>query len=87
MSIVKLKNKRLLEELQAKLTLKIGKKFSQQEILDKSLEYFAENLDRFIEESFPFIEISPKRLKEIRDSASDMEYKTSGNEDTDIYGV
>jgi hypothetical protein len=39
MSIVKLKNKKLLEEIQAKLTLKIGKKYSQQEILDKSLEY------------------------------------------------
>ena len=87
MSIVKLKNKKLLEELQAKITLKIGKRISQQEILDRSLEYFAENLDQFIEDSFPFIEISPKRLKEIRDSASDINYHTSGNEDRDIYGA
>jgi len=83
---VKMKNKKLLEEIQAKITLKVGKKFSQQEILDKSVEYLAENLDRFIEDSFPFIEISPQRLNELKESASDFEYISSGNEDTDIYG-
>jgi len=87
MSIVKIKNKKLLEEIQAKLTLKMGKKYSQQEILDKSLEYLGENLDRFIEDHFPFIEIPPERLKEIEASASDLEYETSGDEDLDIYGL
>ncbi len=85
MPVVKLKNKKLLEEIQAKLTLKLGKKFSQQEILDKSLEYLAKNLDQFVEEVFPFIEITPQRLKEIRESASDFDYTTSGDEDIDIY--
>jgi len=85
MPVVKLKNKKLLEEIQAKLTLKLGKKFSQQEILDKSLEYLAKNLDQFIEEVFPFIEITPQRLKEIRESASDFDYTTSEDEDIDIY--
>jgi len=87
MSIVKLKNKKLLEEIQAKLTLKIGKKFSQQEILDKSLEYLAENLEKFVEDCFPFIELSPERLREIEESASDVEYETSGDENLDIYGA
>jgi len=86
MPVVKIKNKKLLEEIQAKLTLELGKKFSQQEILDKSMKYLSENLDRFIEDAFPFIEISPQRLKEIMDSASDIKYQTSGNEDLDIYG-
>ena len=85
MPVVKLKNKKLLEEIQAKLTLKLGKKFSQQEILDKSLEYLAKNLDQFVEEVFPFIEITPQRLKEIRESASDFDYTTSEDEDIDIY--
>ena len=85
MPVVKLKNKKLLEEIQAKLTLKFGKKFSQQEILDKSLEYLAKNLDQFVEEAFPFIEITPQRLKEIRESASDFDYTTSEDEDIDIY--
>lgn len=86
MSIVKIKNKKLLEEIQAKLTLKLGKKYSQQEILDKSLEYLGENLERFIEDYFPFIEISPEHLREIELSASDLEYETTGDEDLDIYG-
>ena len=86
MPVVKIKNKKLLEEIQAKLTLKLGKKFTQQEILDKSLEYLAENLDKFVEDSIPFIEISQERLNQILSSASDFDYKTSGNEDIDIYG-
>ena len=34
MSIVKIRNKRALEDLQAKLTLRIGRKPTQQETLD-----------------------------------------------------
>ena len=84
-SVVKIKNKKILEEIQAKLTLKLGHKFSQQEILDKSLELLAENLDRFFNESFPFIEITPEYFKRIKESAVDIEYKRSGNDDMDIY--
>ena len=85
MSIVKIGNKKLLEKIQAKITLKLGKRFTQQEILDKSLEYLSRNLDKFLEEMIPFIEISPRRLKEIKESATDFDYETSGNEDKDIY--
>ncbi|TFF89400.1 MAG: hypothetical protein EU549_00755 [Promethearchaeota archaeon] len=86
MTVVRITNKKLLEEIQAKLILKIGKKLSQQEILDKSIEYLSENLDKLIEDSFPFIEISPERIQEIINTASDFEYQTSGDENLDIYG-
>ncbi|MBD3230245.1 MAG: hypothetical protein GF329_18850 [Candidatus Lokiarchaeota archaeon] len=85
MPAVRIKNKKLLEEIQAKLKRKFGRKFSQQEILDRSVEYLYKNLDGFIGVFFPFIEISPQRLKEIINSASDFDYQTSGNEDLDVY--
>lgn len=39
MASVNLNKKNLLEKLQAKITLKLGKKLPQQEILDKSIEF------------------------------------------------
>jgi len=48
MSSVKLNKKSLLEKLQAKITLRLGKKISQQEILDKSIEFAYNRLDEFI---------------------------------------
>ncbi|MHA1309646.1 MAG: hypothetical protein ACTSQO_01855 [Candidatus Helarchaeota archaeon] len=86
MSVVKIKNKKLLEKIQAMLTLKLGKRFSQQEILDKSIEYLSKNIDKFIEDNFKFIEISPERIEKIINSAVDIKYNTIKDEDTDIYG-
>ncbi len=51
MANVKMKKKRLLEKLQAKITIKTGRKMSQQDILDRSIEFTYERLDDFIEES------------------------------------
>jgi hypothetical protein len=80
-----LKNYQLNCEIQAKLILKTGKKFSLQKILDRSIEYYSKNLDKFIIDSLPFIEISRERIQKIINSASDFEYQTSGNENLDIY--
>jgi len=86
MSIGKIKNKKLLEELQAKLALKLGKRFTIQEIIDKSIEYLSVNLDKFIEDYYKFIELPKKRLDKIINRATDIEYYTSGDENKDIYG-
>ena len=51
MANVKLNNKSLLEKLQAEITLKLGKKMSQQDVLDKSIEFTYERLDEFILEN------------------------------------
>ena len=50
MANVKPKNKRLLEEFQAKLVLLKGKKISQQEILDKCIEFSEHHLKEFVNE-------------------------------------
>ncbi len=51
MANVKLNNKSLLERLQAEVTLKLGKKISQQEILDKSIEFAYNRLREFVSDS------------------------------------
>jgi lipoate-protein ligase A len=61
MASVKLNKKSLLEKLQAKVTLKLGKKMTQQEILDKSIEFVYKRLDAFISEELE----EPKLTKEI----------------------
>lgn len=50
MANVKLTNKKKLEELQAKFVLQKGKKLSQQEILDKCIEFSDKHFEEFTEE-------------------------------------
>lgn len=66
MANVKMKKKELLEKLQAKITIKTGRKMCQQDILDRSIEFTYERLDDFIEESIkppPITEDLIARLK------------------------
>ena len=65
MSSVKLNKKSLLEKLQAKITLKIGKKISQQEILDKSIEFVYNRLDEFISENIDTPKITDELIERI----------------------
>ena len=61
MASVKMNEKKLLEKLQAKITLKLGRKLTQQELLDKSVKFAYNRLDEFISEEIE----SPKLTKEI----------------------
>ena len=54
MSVVKISNKESLEKLQAKLTLRLGRKLSQQETLDLCIKSGLDNTDtliKYIEET------------------------------------
>ena len=62
MANVKLKNKELLEQLQAKLVLLKGKKISQQEILDKCIEYSEQHLEEFIREKIEPPKLTPEKM-------------------------
>ncbi len=48
-SIVKIKNKKALEQLQAKLTLRLGRKPTQIEILDYCLILANDNFEKLVE--------------------------------------
>jgi len=65
MSSVKLNKKSLLEKLQAKITLRLGKKISQQEILDKSIEFAYNRLDEFISENIDTPKITDELIERI----------------------
>jgi len=84
MANVKLNNKSLLERLQAELTLKLGKKVSQQEVLDKSIEFAYKRIDEFFIETIE----KPKLTKEFRErlkkSASDAILYHIGTSDDEL---
>ena len=69
MNSVKIRNKSLLEKLQAKITLKMGKKMSQQDILDKSIEFVYNRLEEFLSQNIDHPEITNKLIERIRSNA------------------
>ncbi|OLS25495.1 MAG: hypothetical protein HeimC3_14840 [Candidatus Heimdallarchaeota archaeon LC_3] len=86
MSIVKLTKKEDLDQLVAKITLKIGKKITQQEILDVIIKFSAKNIDDLVNFLQNNHQISEKRVKEILTLVTDENYETKGTIDEDIYG-
>lgn len=62
MANVKLTKKKLLEKLQAKVTLLKGTKISQQEILDKCIEFSDEHLEDFVNEKVIQKTLTPEKM-------------------------
>ncbi len=88
MSSVKLNNKSLLEKLQAEITLRLGKKISQQEILDKGIEYVYNHLDDFILENIDSPKITDELIEKIINNAYDGELAHPDKSDDElIYGI
>jgi hypothetical protein len=87
MASVKLNNKSLLEKFQAKITLKLGKKISQQEILDKSIEFAYNRLDEFISENIASPRITDKLVERIIKNSYDGKLAFPEKSDDElIYG-
>ena len=88
MTVVKIKNKNELDKLVATLILRLGKKVSQQDILDACIKFSNMNIDK-IEEILRNnnFKISKERVKEILEMADEFDFETKGSIDEDIYGV
>ncbi|TXT63517.1 MAG: hypothetical protein BAJALOKI1v1_710012 [Promethearchaeota archaeon] len=71
MTSVKMNNKELLEKLQAKITLRLGKKPTQQELLDKSVEFAYKQIDTFIFEEFQQHTLTKEIIEKIRSNTID----------------
>jgi len=85
---VKLNNKSLLEKLQANITLKLGKKISQQEILDKSIEFVYNRLDEFISENLDPPKLTDEIIESIKKNAIDAPLEHPEKSDDElIYGL
>jgi len=88
MSSVKLNKKSLLEKLQAKITLRLGKKISQQEILDKSIEFAYNRLDDFISENIDTPKLTDEIIERLKKNAIDAPLEHPEKSDDElIYGL
>ena len=88
MANVKLNNKSLLEKLQAEITLKLGKKMSQQELLDKSIEFTYNRLDEFFIENIDKPILTNEFIERLKESASDAPlYHLDKSDDELIYNL
>lgn len=88
MANVKMKNKSLLEKLQAEITLKIGKKMSQQDILDKSIEFTYNRINDFIKENIENLPLTDDLIQRLKDTAIDAPLAYIDKTDDDLlYGL
>lgn len=88
MANVKMNNKSLLEKLQAKITLRIGRKISQQDILDKSIEFTYKRIDEFIEENIKYPPITEDLINRLKKTAINEPLAHPDKSDDElIYGI
>ncbi|MBN1215792.1 MAG: hypothetical protein JXA99_10185 [Candidatus Lokiarchaeota archaeon] len=88
MANVKMNNKIILEKLQAEIILKLGKKMTQQEILDKIVDFAYKRLDNFIYEEVDHPILTEKIIERIKNNAIEMPIAQSDkNDDELIYGL
>ncbi|MHA1725268.1 MAG: hypothetical protein ACTSXH_10565 [Promethearchaeota archaeon] len=69
MANVKMNNKTILDKLQAEITLKLGKKLTQQEILDRSVDFVYKRLDEFISEEIDHPRLTREIIERIKKNA------------------
>lgn len=80
MAVVKITDKGLLEELQAKVTLRLGRKISQQEIIDICVRYASRNLDLIMKEISAKPNLTPEKAKKIISRIEKIPQKPSSSE-------
>jgi len=87
MAVVKLRDKNKLDKLIAKLILRLGRKVSQQDVIDNCIDiaslHISELEERFTEKP----SLTQNQLDEILGMAENFEYSTKGSIDEDIYGA
>lgn len=78
------KAKRVLDTLQARITLATGLKYSQQELLDIIIESSQEEEDEIIRRLAKFRKLSDKEIDSLLKSSVDWQVKTK-EEEIDLY--
>ncbi|MGQ4874812.1 MAG: hypothetical protein ACP6IY_12160 [Promethearchaeia archaeon] len=64
-------NKETLNKIQAEIVLRFGKRKSQQEILDKSIDFVYKRLEQFVLEEFKVPNLTMEILNRIKENAVD----------------
>ena len=86
MAIVKLKDKSELDKLVATLTIVLGQKVTQQDVIAACIKIAASHLEELRQFLTPTQSLSKKRVKQILNMADDFTFETRGSIDEDLYG-
>lgn len=81
MASVKISEKKLVEEIKAKILLISGKKITQQDLIDKCIKYSYSHFDDFIQEEIETPQLSKKKIKKILENT--INFKDQHSEKTD----
>ena len=88
MANVKMNNKKRLDKLQAELTLRLGKKVTQQEILDRSIDFTYKWLDKFIYEEISQPILTREIISSIKKNSIDAPLAHPDKSDDELmYGL
>ncbi len=94
MAVIKTTNKEIIDQLQAKLTLQIGRRFTQQEIVDLCIEFAQENFEELINRASNIPRLTPqladqilKKIDELDEVPYDLSLSSASGIDKDIYSV
>jgi hypothetical protein len=94
MAVIKISNKNLIDNLQAKLILRLGRKITQQETLDLCVEYANAHFDDILQmvDSEPIL--TPEKAEKIlktfekyNDTYYDPDAKFESDLDNDAYSL
>jgi len=92
MSVIKISNKYAIDELQAKLILRLGRKISQQETLDLCIQFANQHFEEILSGASSIPMLSPEKVKKIikraekyKDTYYNEKESFSNPEDEDIY--
>ncbi len=86
MHVVKLPNRENLDRIIAKLTLRLGRKVSQQEILNACLKISSNHLDELEQYFSNRPQLTKKQVEEILKLPENFDYISKGIIDEDLYG-
>lgn len=86
MHVVKLPNRENLDRIIAKLTLRLGRKVSQQDVLNACLKISSNHLDELEQYFSNRPQLTIKQVEEILKLPENFDYISKGSIDEDLYG-
>ena len=94
MGVIKISDKKAIDDLQARLTLRLGRKITQQETLDLCILYATRNFEDILELASSTPSLSPEKAREIitcfnkfKNTPYDRAAKFPRSEDEEIYSL
>lgn len=92
MAVIKISNKQSIDELQAKLILRLGRKITQQETLDLCIQYASDHFESILQRasSTPMLSIEKaeriiQKFEKYADTPYQINEKFESEIDNDVY--